>query len=341
MKVIEKNNLKGISYMLINAVFMAVLYASIKHLTKDLSSNLVVFIYKFLIMVLVLPVAIYRGGLKTKVFHIHFIRGFASVVGALFAFYALKHINLTDVTALGFLEQVLLMILGIILFGERFTKSKVVAILLSIIGALLIVYKKYLYIDENGSLRTLDHFPLASLNEYHILVFLSVVIWALNRCMVRLLGRTERTDVQMFYVSFFSALVALPWAFCHTVDIELFGYLPIKMPYEFISFAELPTFELHHIFFCLLLVLCYGIHSISTFKALQCADLSVIAPFEYSRLIFSAIIGYFIFSEGTNFSVYLGCFLIMSAGILMIRSERRYGRQANKEASQNIVADEV
>lgn len=325
----KKDNLRGVLLMLANALVMTILYATNKHLVKDLNSSLVVFIYKFLVMVAVIPLVIRGGGFHTNVMHLHFIRGIFSVVGSLFYFYALKHINLTDATALGYLEQVLLMIIGMLFFGERIATSKIFAIFLALLGAFCIVYKDIIYFDENGALRAFDHMPINSLNEYHILLFIAIIVWACNRTLVKILGRTERTEVQLFYVSFFSVIVAFPWAFCQTVDATLFGLISLKMPTNILAWEELGL-HLEHWNFFLLLVLCYGAHSVFTFKALQCADLSIVAPFEYSRLIFSAILAYILFNEQHNISVYTGCVLIIASGVLMVTSERRWQKKQKR-----------
>ena len=102
--------------MLLNALSIAILYVSIKELTQDLSSNLVVFIYKFAVLLMILPWC-FAGGLKTlkttKIW-LHASRGFLSICGSLCLFYAIKFIDLTDITAMGYIEQVILVIIGMV-----------------------------------------------------------------------------------------------------------------------------------------------------------------------------------------------------------------------------------
>lgn len=318
---------------------MTILYAATKTLTKDLSSNFVVFTYKFLIMLIAFPIAMFRGGIKTKVFHIHFFRGMFSSIGALFMFYALQNLYLTDTTALGYLEQVLLMIIGIIFFGERAAKTKFISIILAVIGALLIIYKDYIYINADGKLTTMDHFPISDLSVYHLFALAAVTVWACNRVLVKLLGRTERSEVQLFYVSFFASIVAFPLAFFKLEPTTLFGFIPAVLPTTFISLEQIGLTQ-EHMYYFAVLVFCYGLHSVFTFKALQCADVSVIAPFEYTRLVFVAIIGYFFFNEEPLISSYIGCTLILVSGLLMIRNEHNFTKRSTKsEMIKNIPAD--
>lgn len=325
--------------MLVNAIAMTILYAATKKLTADLSSNFVVFVYKFLIMLIALPIALLRGGLKTKVFHIHFFRGMFSSIGALFMFYALQNLYLTDTTALGYLEQVLLMIIGIMFFGERAAKTKFISIILALLGALLIIYKDYITISPEGQIVVMEQFPISDLSIYHVFALAAVVVWACNRILVKLLGKTERSEVQLFYVSFFASVVAFPLAFFKLESTKLFGFIPAMVPTSFIPLSEFGLTQEHITLFAIL-VACYGMHSIFTFKALQCADISVIAPFEYTRLVFVAIIGYFFFNEQPQFSSYLGCVLILCSGLLMIRNERNYNRRSKRsEMIKNIAAD--
>jgi drug/metabolite transporter (DMT)-like permease len=46
-------------------------------------------------------------------------------------------------------------------------------------------------------------------------------------------------------------------------------------------------------------------------KSFQLADASVLAPFEFSSLIWSYFIGYFLFNEIVTFRVYIGALIIV------------------------------
>ena len=60
-------------------------------------------------------------------------------------FYAIKHIGLSDVTAVAYLEQIVLLIIGVLYFREAATKTKFIVIVASFIGAIIIIKPDYIY----------------------------------------------------------------------------------------------------------------------------------------------------------------------------------------------------
>ncbi len=329
----EHHNLVGILFMLFNALSIAVLYAAIKTLTKDMSSSLVVFIYKFSILVLIIPWCLYGGlkSLKTEKIHLHLSRGFLSICGSLCLFYAIKYIELTDITAIGYMEQVILVIIGILYFKEKATNTKILTIVLSFAGAMLVVYPDVI---------TLNHYYLpefhkidvkGEFNKYYVFVFLSIAFWATNCTVIKVLGKTEKTKVQLFYVMLISCIVAYPLAFMHWQPTTIFGgAVEIKLPERHLSFNELGL-QLKHVPVLALLSLCYFIHSIAFFKALKYAELSTVIPFDYSRLVFTGILGFLFFNEIPKDGSYVGYLLIVGAGVYLIRAEAKRRRKKKEQ----------
>ncbi|WP_039019171.1 DMT family transporter [Halocynthiibacter namhaensis] len=57
--------------------------------------------------------------------------------------------------------------------------------------------------------------------------------------------------------------------------------------------------------------------------AMRMGEASVLAPFRYTRLVFSIILGYFFFNEIPDFWTMIGAAIILSSGIYVILRERR------------------
>jgi drug/metabolite transporter (DMT)-like permease len=327
----EHHNLWGILFMLLNAVAIAVLYAAIKTLTKDMSSSLVVFLYKFSILVLIIPWCLHGGikSLKTTRIWLHFSRGCLSICGSLCLFFAIKYIELVDITAIGYMEQVILVIVGILYFKEKATSTKIATIILSFIGAMLVVYPEVIVLNEYN-LPVLHAVDMSrEFNKYYIFVFLSIAFWATNCTVIKVLGRTEKTKVQLFYVMLISCIVAYPLAFMHWQPTTALG-LDIKFPDRHLDFSELGL-QAKHIPTLALLALCYFIHSIAFFKALKYAELSTVIPFDYSRLVFAGILGFMFFGEIPKDGSYVGYLLIVGAGVYLIRAESKRRRKKKEQ----------
>ncbi len=319
-----QNNLFGIAMMLLHAVALSVLYAVIKELTKEVNSNVVVFLYKFTLFISVIPWCLWGGfkDLKTDRIWLHVFRGFLSVFGSLSMFYAIKHIGLSDVTAVAYLEQIILLIIGILYFKEAATKTKFFVIVASFIGAILII--KPDYILWLISFMSGKHYELnTNVNAYYAFVFLAIGFWSLNSTVIKILGKTEKTKVQLFYVMLFSSIIAFPIAFMNwDIAYHVAGAIDIKYPHSFIDFSTLGI-TLRHLLFIAVLALCYFLHVIGHFKALKHAELSIVIPFEYSRLVFAGIFGYLFFMEVPLTPSYFGYALIIGAGLFLFKSERK------------------
>ena len=316
---VAQNNLMGIMYMLLHTLSLSVLYAAVKELTQELNSNLVVFLYKFAILVAIIPWC-FAGGLKslkTDRIWLHLSRGCLSTFGALCMFYAIKYIGLSDATAIGYCEQILLLVIGIVYFKERLTSVKIVIIAISLFGVLLIIRPD---LFEKGTILQNE------LNIYYIFAFLAISFWALNSTVIKVLGRTEKTKVQLFYVMLFSSIIAFFIAFMHwEIAVSVAG-MEIKYPSRWVEFSELGL-QIHHIKWVLVLGLCYFLHVVGHFKALKHAELFAVIPFEYTRLVFAGIFGYFFFNEIPSEAKTFGYLLIVAAGLFLFYSEKKRAKQ--------------
>ncbi len=330
---IVHNNIFGIMMMLLHAIALSILYAVMKEVTKEISSNLAVFLYKVSILIAVIPWCISGGikDLKTDRVALHISRGFLSVCGALSLFYAIKHIGLSDVTAVAYLEHIVLLIVGIVYFKEDFTLMKFMVVLISFFGALMIIKPDYIsYLLGDGAISAVK------MNYYYIFVFMAIGFWSCNSTVIKILGKTEKTKVQLFYVMLFSSIISFPVAFMEWNTFYTIGMLELKYPSSFVAIDTLGL-KYHHIFYILSLALCYFLHVIGHFKALKHADLSIVVPFEYSRLIFAAILGYTFFSEIPNTASYYGYFMISIAGLLLFFSEHK--KHKKKKLAEAVASD--
>ncbi len=315
-----QSNLFGIVMMMLHAVALSILYALVKDLTVEINSNIVVFLYKFAILIAVIPWC-FKGGfesIKTEKLKLHMARGFVSVCGSLSMFYAIKHIALSDVTAVAYLEQIIMLLIGILYFKERATNTKIFVICISFVGAVLIIKSNMIYKLFGGHEVEMQ----MSFNTYYLFVFMAISFWALNNTVIKVLGKTEKTKVQLFYVMLFSCIIAFPIAFMEWTSFAKIGVVELNYPYGFIDFSTIGlTYK--HLGIIAILALCYFLHVIGHFKALKHAELSVVIPFEYTRLVFAGILGYIFFGESPVLPSYIGYTLITIAGVLLFKSEHR------------------
>jgi S-adenosylmethionine uptake transporter len=142
-------------------------------------------------------------------------------------------------------------------------------------------------------------------------MLLAVAFWASNILVIKILGSSERSKAQLFYVMLFSSIFSLPMA--------LYDWKPME------------AWQINYI---LALALCYFIHTITFFKALKYADISTVMPYDYTRLIFTGILGYFFLGESPDYLSLIGFGLIIFGGIFAVTHEAARKKSKLSEAKK-------
>src|SRR6218665_2701329 len=120
---------------------------------------------------------------------------------------------------------------------------------------------------------------------------------------VRKLVHTEKSATIVLYFSISSSVIALVTA--------PFGWV-IPSP-QFLLYLVLAG-------------ICGGIAQILLTESYRHADMSVIAPFEYTSLIFSIAIGFFAFGDVPTWHVIVGGVIVVGSALFVIFRERQLGK---------------
>lgn len=322
----HQHNLMGIGFMLLHVIALSVLYATAKSLTNELNSNFVVFLYKFTILIMVLPWCLSTGfdGLRTSKIHIHAVRAIFSTLGSLCMFYSLKYLPLGDVTAITKMEQVVLLMIGIIYFKESITKTKIIVILMSFLGAIMII---------RPDLFTSNSAEFKGFNSYYLFVFLALFFWSINSTIIKVLGKTEKTKVQLFYVLLFSSIISFPVSFMHWETYVSYMLIDFRYPTHMLEWDSFGL-KSDHIKYIVLLAACYFGHVVGNFKAFKHAELSVVVPLDYSRLVIGGLFGLYIFGELPPQIAIGGYCLIIAGGLTLVKYEHRKAARRKREKEE-------
>ena len=304
--------------MVLNSFALSLIYVLMKKLTVGLDSSQVVFFYKFLCLIIILPWVLSDGlsVFKTKQLKLHILRGFFSAAGSLSFMHSLQYVKVINATALSYLEQVLWSVIAVLFFNERFSVSKSIAIFISFLGAMAVIYPGLIHI----SFPFIDFNKILSLNynKYYSFTLLAVLIWTANSISVKILGKTAKNKTQACYALLFSSLFAFPVAFINWKYIK-FG-INIPVPNEFIPLYSIKFQPMYMLCF-LIIIICYIVHSVAFFKAMKNANMSSLAPYHYLKIIFVGILDYLLFGQQPDHYVVVGYLLIIAAGIYLIKYE--------------------
>ena len=125
----------------------------------------------------------------------------------------------------------------------------------------------------------------------------------------RRLAETETTSSIVFYFSLICALAGLAtWPL---------GWL-------------LPTWS--ELVALVTVGLCGGLAHIVLTESYRLAPASVVAPFDYTAMVWAFLLGYFFFNELPTVYVFVGAGIIAAAGLFIIWRERRLGLQRMRAA---------
>lgn len=298
--------LAGIGFKLLSVFCFTIMVTLVKVLGETIPVGQLVFFRSFFGLLPLAMMIVWQGtwqtALKTKRPFGHVGRALVGVMAMTLWFSALSRLPLPDATAISFAAPLITTALAVVLLGEVVRLYRWSAVIVGFLGVLIILSPNLGFVgaldDDQRSLGA-------------ILALASAAFMALAQVFVRKLIKTESTTSVVFY---FSA--------CTSV----FGLL--TLPFGWVMPDLLTLVMLVGI------GLLGGIGQILLTHSYRLAPVSVIAPFDYSAMIFALAIGYVLFDEIPGVAVLAGSVLVVGAGLFVIYREHRIGisRAASKGA---------
>lgn len=231
----------------------------------------------------------------------HVRRGLVGVTAMALSFYGIMRLPLPDAIAIGYAMPLLAVVFAALFLGETVRIFRWSAVVVGLGGVLIISWPRLtLFGDGFGS------------NEAQgaLAVLASAALGATAMILVRKLVLTERTPTIVLYFSLTAtvlSLVSLP-----------FGWI---MPdWQTLMLMALAGF-------------CGGLGQILLTQSYRHADVSTVAPFEYTSIVLGILLGYFIFGDVPTWSMLIGTTIVIGAGLFVILREHALGleRQAQRK----------
>jgi S-adenosylmethionine uptake transporter len=272
-------------------VFMGcVMDAVIKHLGSSYSAVLVAF-WRYAFGTIVsgaLVLALRRhlpdgGGLRR-----HAVRAIASTCSAVLFFHCLTVLPIAEATVLIFCAPLMIAPLARWILGERFRRMAVWALVIGFIGMLITV--------QGEDISAMDARRL----EGVLSGISAAALYALSVVLLRQLAQKDDAIVTAFLGNLFPALYLV-------VPAMFFGFFPLPVDVPAFAFTGFAGFLLW-----LMLTQAYAR-----------APAQSLAVAEYSALIWSALLGYFFFTEIPRWQVWIGALVIVAAVMLSAWDGRR------------------
>ncbi len=302
------NPIRGISFKLTSVAFFLVMQTCIKAAGPDVPAGQISF---FRSAFAIIPIVIYLMWLRSlrSAFHTenlfgHFKRGFLGILSMICGFYGLTLLPLPEFIAIGYASPLMAVVFAALMLGEKVRIYRCSAVLVGMIGVIIILWPKMTLLQQGGFAAAEGIGALA--------VLTGAILGGLAMVQVRQLVVTEKTATIVLYFSLTGALISA-----------------ISMPFgwEWLSLEQ-----------AVLLIssgIAGGIAQILLTESYRHAEVSTIAPFEYSSILLGICVSYFLFGDVPTVTMLIGTSIVICAGISIIFREHQLGlqRKAARKAS--------
>ena len=197
-------------------------------------------------------------------------------------FIGLTYLPIAEATVIGFVAPLFITALSVPILKESVDIHRWSAVAIGLVGVIIII--------RPGG----DLWHLAS-----VMPLLGALFFALFQIITRLLAATERTHTTLFY----TGLGGLAWS-------------SLIVPFVWV------TPSITHIFVFLSTGAMGAVAHLCMISAFDRAEASLLAPYNYTKLIWVSVLGYLIFNDVPSLDMWIGAIIIVSAGFYVLYREK-------------------
>ena len=211
-----------------------------------------------------------------------FWRGAVHTVGLMLWFIALPKIPLADMTAISFTGPIFIMMGASFFLSEPMHRDRWIAALIGFAGVLVVLLPN-LSGDGGG---------------YHLVMLASAPVFAASFLITKALTRYETPGVIVLWQAITVTLFSMPMAFLHWQTPTAWQWV------GFIATGILGSAG--HYFLT---------------RAFQAADISATQSLRFLDLVWTSLLGWFVFSDVPSHATWLGAFIILMSTVWITRRE--------------------
>ncbi|MBP7710810.1 MAG: DMT family transporter [Rickettsiales bacterium] len=278
------HNSQGIYYNIAACFLASVLISIVRFLSAEFHIFFIVMMRNFFALLFFAPqiTANYKGVFHTKKIKLHLFRGLNGLASMFIWFHVISAMPLSEAVSISFIIPILTTIAAVVFLKEKVSSHTWIASFIGFIGILIILRPGF-----------------KEFNPAYIYSFISVILWIMSNLIIKTMTKTEKPQTIVAYMSL----------------IMLFASIPFALPYvKAISFESVLWFAA--------LGLVSNLLHICISHSYAKADLSYVQPFDFTRLIFTAIISYFAFGEIIDGWVVAGSLVIL-CGVIIVMPRRK------------------
>lgn len=278
----SNDNRRGALWMLVAALTMTLQSAIVKDLGATIDSFEIAFFRGLFGTLMVLPVAIRRLHLRDLSHNLglHTGRTIAGVTSLICTFYAFTAMPLADATAIMFTMPVFMIVLAVVFLGESAGWWRTTATLIGFLGVVIVV--------RPGT---------AAFDPVSLIALFGALLHAVVGVFVKKMARVEPPELIMLYFSLLATVVF----FLPTLYV---WHSPT--PEELASLGAVAVLGI--------------VNQVCFIAACRVGEMTVVAPLDYTRLLFAGILGYAVFGEIPDGITAIGALFIIASGFLILRT---------------------
>ncbi len=278
----------AIAYMVLGVGLFAVMDAMVKWLGESYPTIQLIFFRSFFAFIPLGFIILRRGfadALRVRDPGGHFLRCVVGLIALFSFFYAFTHMPLADAVAITFAAPVFVTAVSVPLLGEKVGARRWSAVLVGFVGVLIMVQ------------------PSAGLfDSVAVVPLFGTVFYALAMIFIRKLSKTETSTSIVFYFTLTCTLVSAAF-----------------LPFVWVT----PSFA--DFFWLVGIGLVGGLAQITMTLAFRNADVALIMPFEYTAMVWAALLGFFIWGEVPGLNIWVGVTIVMASGLYILFREAGLG----------------
>ncbi len=306
------NIAKAVLLKLASAMMFAVMSALIRYVGEVVPLGQIVFFRSaFAILPVVLIYAWRRelmAAMRTRRPFGHLTRGLISVAGMSLNFAGLARLPLVDAIAIGFATPLVTVAMAAVLLKEKVRIYRWSAVIVGFLGV-LVMLTPHLDLARSIGASVASNAGMSAATVGALCAVAAVFANAGSVIQTRRLTDTETTPAIVFYFSLVCAiagLLTLPFGW-HSPDTTQMAAL------AFIG-------------------ICGGLAHLLLTESFRFAPASLLAPFDYTVMLWAFVLGYFMFGEVPTKEVFIGAGVVSAAGLFVVWRERQLGLQRQRAA---------
>lgn len=289
----------GILWMVLTTILFVAVTATVRFLEGEVPAPQAAFLRYLIGTLLLTPALVTLIKVKPEkaLMNKFILRGLVHSIGVTMWFYAMSVMPVAEVTAIGFLTYIFVSVGASIFLKEKLHKHRLSAILISFIGALIILRPGF---KEIGS--------------GQIGMLIATIVFTASYLIAKIVSKERSSSEIVAMLSIFTTIFLFPSAIYVWEPLSIKAFLVLTLT------AVIAT-----------------VGHITMTKAIKLAPMVTTQPILFLQLVWASMVGFFLFDENVDPFVIIGGTIIMICVCYVAYREHKLGKIITNDALQKVI----